>query len=52
MKKIIAMMLAIAASRCVQPITLLNAHCVAKSYPRFWQDFTALGGIIHEHIGE
>ena len=48
----IAMMLAIAATRCDQPITLLGAHCVGKSYPCFWQDFTALGGIIREHIGE
>ena len=47
----IAMMLAIAAMRCAQPITLLGAQCVSKSYPRFWQDYAALGGIIREHIG-
>ena len=48
----IAMMLAIAATRCAQPITLLGAQCVGKSYPRFWEDFTALGGIVREHIGQ
>lgn len=48
----IAMMLAIAATRCEQPITLLGAQCVSKSYPHFWQDYAALGGIIHEHAGQ
>ena len=48
----IAMMLAIAATRCEQPITLLGAQCVNKSYPHFWQDYASLGGIIHEHAGQ
>lgn len=48
----IAMMLAIAATRCSKPVTLIGAECVAKSYPRFWEDYTSLGGIIHEHLGE
>lgn len=48
----IAMMLAVAATRCKKPITLTGAECVAKSYPRFWEDYTSLGGIIHEHLGE
>ena len=48
----IAMMLAIAATRCRHPVTLTGAECVNKSYPGFWSDFTALGGIIHEHTGE
>ena len=47
----IAMMLAIAATRCQQPITLPGAQCVSKSYPMFWRDYAALGGIIREHIG-
>lgn len=47
----IAMMLAVAATRCAQPITLLGAQCVGKSYPTFWRDYAALGGIIREHIG-
>ena len=48
----IAMMLAIAATRCERPVTLTDARCVGTSYPRFWEDYAALGGIIHEHIGE
>ena len=48
----IAMMLAIAACRCEKPVTLLGAQCVNKSYPHFWQDYAALGGIIHEHTGK
>ncbi len=48
----IAMMLAIAATRCMQPVTLTGARCVNKSYPHFWQDYTALGGMLHEHTGE
>lgn len=48
----IAMMLAVAATRCTAPVTLLGAQCVNKSYPRFWEDYTAAGGIIHEHSGQ
>ena len=40
----IAMMAAIAATRCVKPVTLIGAECVAKSYPNFWEDYEALGG--------
>ena len=40
----IAMMAAIAATRCDAPITLTGAQCVAKSYPAFWDDYEALGG--------
>ena len=40
----IAMMAAIAATRCVQPVTVLDAQCVAKSYPNFWEDYESLGG--------
>lgn len=47
----IAMMAAIAATRCRHPVTLLGSECVAKSYPAFWQDFQKLGGNIHEHTG-
>ena len=42
----IAMMAAIAATRCRRPITVLGAQCVAKSYPTFWEDYETLGGII------
>ena len=48
----IAMMAAIAATRCQAPVTLLGAECVAKSYPAFWEDYRSLGGIIHEHSGQ
>lgn len=42
----IAMMAAIAATRCQLPVTVVDAHCVAKSYPTFWEDYEALGGKI------
>ncbi len=48
----IAMMLAIAATRCAQPVTLTGAECVGKSYPGFWKDYQTLGGIVHEHTGQ
>ena len=42
----IAMMTAIAATRCVKPVTMTGAECVAKSYPNFWEDYEMLGGKI------
>lgn len=45
----IAMMAAIAATRCRESVTLRGAECVAKSYPGFWEDYCMLGGTIHEH---
>jgi 3-phosphoshikimate 1-carboxyvinyltransferase len=44
----IAMMAAIAATRCKDPVTVLGAECVQKSYPTFWEDYRALGGIAEE----
>jgi len=44
----IAMMAAVAATRCAAPIVLSGAQCVAKSYPDFWDDYAGLGGIIEE----
>ncbi len=44
----IAMMAAVAATRCKEPVTLLGAQCVDKSYPAFWRDYAALGGRIEE----
>ena len=38
----IAMSAAIAASVC--PVTVSGSGCVAKSYPRFWQDYSTLKG--------
>ena len=48
----IAMMAAIAAIRCKEPVTLIGAECVAKSYPDFWDHYRMLGGVVHEHAGE
>lgn len=40
----IAMMAAVAATRCRKPVTLLGAECVKKSYPDFWEEYKRLGG--------
>lgn len=42
----IAMMAAVAATRCENPVTIMGAQCVAKSYPGFWEDYEKLGGRI------
>ena len=42
----IAMMAAVAAPACREPVTILGAQCVRKSYPGFWTDYAALGGQI------
>ena len=42
----IAMMAAVAATRCAAPVTVTGAECVSKSYPRFWEDYVLLGGNI------
>ena len=44
----IAMMAAIAATCCKNPIVITGAQCVAKSYPNFWEEYVRLGGIIEE----
>ncbi len=44
----IAMMTAIAATKALNPVTVNGAECVAKSYPDFWADYTALGGRIRQ----
>lgn len=44
----IAMMAAIAATRCEKPIVLDGAECVNKSYPSFWHDYRLLGGKAEE----
>lgn len=40
----IAMSAVIASTACHQKVTILGAECVNKSYPRFWEDFSRLGG--------
>lgn len=42
----IAMMAAIAASAAHSPSTIIGAECVNKSYPQFFEDFAALGGLV------
>ena len=44
----IAMMAAIAATRCEKPVTITGAECVAKSYPNFWEEYERLGGTIQK----
>lgn len=48
----IAMMTAVAATRCERPVALLGAECVAKSYPNFWEHYQMLGGEVREHSGK
>lgn len=40
----LAMSAAVAACACSGDITADNGDCVAKSYPRFWEDFAQLKG--------
>lgn len=44
----IAMALGIASLLCLDPLLIQDTEVVSKSYPDFWQDFTQMGGIIHE----
>ncbi len=46
----IAMSAAIAATVCKEPVTILNAHEVKKSYPGFWADYKHLGGQYEQYI--
>lgn len=49
----IAMSLAIAATRCKNPIILNDWECISKSYPNFFEDYKSLGGEVNEwSIGE
>ena len=43
----VVMSAAIAATVCQEPVLILGADAVHKSYPLFWEDFAALGGRIH-----
>ena len=40
----IAMAAAIAATVCTEPVTILGAQSVNKSYPQFWDEYRRLGG--------
>ena len=46
----IAMAAAIAASVASSPVTILNANCVSKSYPSFWEEYRNLGGHYEQYI--
>lgn len=44
----IAMSMAIAATRCENPLILRGAECVSKSFPNFFEVYKSLGGIFEE----
>ncbi len=44
----IAMTLAIVATRCKNPIIIKDYECIAKSYPKFFEDYKMLGGKVDE----
>ena len=46
----IAMAAAIAATVCREPVTILGAECVKKSYPAFWAEYERLGGKYEQHL--
>ena len=46
----IAMAAAIAATCCAEPVTILGAECVKKSYPKFWEEYARLGGNYEFHL--
>ena len=46
----IAMSAAIAATVCSGDVTILGAECVSKSYPKFWEEYSRLGGIYEQYL--
>jgi 3-phosphoshikimate 1-carboxyvinyltransferase len=44
----IAMAAAVAALGATDEVFIKDSHCVAKSYPRFFDDLRSLGAIVHE----
>ncbi len=46
----IAMSAAIAATVATDPVTIIGAQCVAKSYPSFWEEYGRLGGNYEQYI--
>ncbi len=46
----IAMAAAIASTICCEDVHILDAHCVCKSYPKFWDEFTQLGGNYEQYL--
>ena len=46
----IAMSAAIASTVCTEPVTILGAEAVKKSYPHFWEEFSRLGGKYGQYL--
>ena len=46
----IAMAAAIAATVCSEPVTILGAECVKKSYPHFFEEYRRLGGNYEQYL--
>lgn len=46
----IAMAAAIAATVCTEPVTILGAEAVNKSYPKFWDEYRRLGGNYEQYL--
>ena len=46
----IAMSAAIASTVCKEDVILLGADCVKKSYPKFWEEFSRLGGNYEQYL--
>jgi 3-phosphoshikimate 1-carboxyvinyltransferase len=46
----IAMAAAIAATACTEPVTVLGAEAVKKSYPSFWDEYNKLGGHYEQYL--
>ena len=46
----IAMAAAIAATVCKEPVTVLGAECVEKSYPSFWAEYARSGGNYEQYL--
>jgi 3-phosphoshikimate 1-carboxyvinyltransferase len=46
----IAMAAAIGATVCKEAVTILGAECVSKSYPRFWEEYSRLGGNYEQYL--
>lgn len=46
----IAMSAAIASTVCKNNVIILGAECVKKSYPKFWEEFSRLGGNYEQYL--
>ena len=46
----IAMSAAIASTVCKDDVLILGAECVKKSYPKFWEEFSRLGGTYEQYL--